>query len=135
MEKLNHLKSRMECGFSDIFSRHICSTVTETIGVTNYAASFGAKNVQKTTSEAAEVMLGPWNQQLSSIPFSFCTDEDLAFMSFLISSYYSCSPLGLLLNDIIVIRIVLSHLLCYFHVTLPEKFQIDKRVSADKNEK
>ena len=41
--KLNHLKSRMECGFSDIFSRHICSTVVETIGVTNYAASFGAK--------------------------------------------------------------------------------------------
>ena len=40
--KLNHLKSRMECGFSDIFSRHICSTVAETIGVTNYAASFGA---------------------------------------------------------------------------------------------
>ena len=27
----------------DIFSRHICSTVAETIGVTNYAASFGAK--------------------------------------------------------------------------------------------
>ena len=41
--KLNHLKSRMECGFPDIFSRHFCSTVAETIGVTNYAASFGAK--------------------------------------------------------------------------------------------
>ena len=41
--KLNHLKSRVECGLSDIFSRHICSTVAETIGVTNYAASFGAK--------------------------------------------------------------------------------------------
>ena len=41
--KLNHLKRRMECGFSDIFSRHIFFTVTETIGVTNYAASFGAK--------------------------------------------------------------------------------------------
>ena len=41
--KLNHFKSRMECDFSDIFSRHICSTVAETIGVTNYAASFGAK--------------------------------------------------------------------------------------------
>ena len=60
--KLNHLKSRMECGSSYIFSRHICSTVAETIGVTNYAASFGAKNVQKTTFEAAEMMLGPWNQ-------------------------------------------------------------------------
>ena len=44
--KLNHLKSRTECGFSDIFSRHICSTV-----------------LQKTTFEAAEMMLGPWNQQ------------------------------------------------------------------------
>ena len=41
--KFNHLKSWMECGFSDIFSRHICSSVAETIGVTNYAASFGAK--------------------------------------------------------------------------------------------
>ena len=41
--KLNYLKSRMECGFSDIFSCHICSTVAEIIGVTNYAASFGAK--------------------------------------------------------------------------------------------
>ena len=41
--KLNHLKSRMECGFSDIFSRHICSTVAETIGVTNKPESFGAK--------------------------------------------------------------------------------------------
>ena len=43
--KLNHLKSRMECGFSDIFSYHICSTVAETIGVTNCAASFGAKKM------------------------------------------------------------------------------------------
>ena len=41
--KLNNLKSRMECGFSDIFSRYICSNVAKTIGVTNYAASFGAK--------------------------------------------------------------------------------------------
>ena len=41
--KFNHLKSRMECGFSDIFWRHICSTVAKTIGVTNYAARFGAK--------------------------------------------------------------------------------------------
>ena len=29
----------------------------------NYAASFGAKNLQKTTSEAAEMLLGPWNQE------------------------------------------------------------------------
>ena len=55
----------MECGFSDIFSRHICSNVAETIGVTNNPASFGAKNVQKTTFEAAEMILGPWNQQIS----------------------------------------------------------------------
>ena len=41
--KLNHLKSRMKFGFSDIFSRHFCSTLAETIGLTNYAASFGAK--------------------------------------------------------------------------------------------
>ena len=43
--KLNHLKSRMECGFSDIFSRHICSTVAETIGVTNNPVCFGAKKM------------------------------------------------------------------------------------------
>ena len=61
--KLNHLKSRMKCGFSNVFSRHICSTIAETIGVTNYAASFGAKNVQKTRFEAAEMIFGPWNQQ------------------------------------------------------------------------
>ena len=54
----------MECGFLDIFSCHIYSTVAETIDVTNYAASFGTKNVQKTTFEAAEMMLGPWNQQM-----------------------------------------------------------------------
>ena len=41
--KLNHLKSQMDCGFPDIFPRHFCSTVAETIGSTNYAASFGAK--------------------------------------------------------------------------------------------
>ena len=64
--KLNHLKSRMECGFSDIFSRHFCSTGAQTIGLTNYAASFGAKNVQKTTFEAAEMILSPWNQQQST---------------------------------------------------------------------
>ena len=61
--KLNHLKSRMECGFSDIFSRHFCSTVAETIGVTINPASFGAKNCSETTFEAAEMILGPWNQQ------------------------------------------------------------------------
>ena len=53
----------MECGFSDIFSSHICSTVEETIGVTNNLESFGVKNVQKTRFEAAEMILGQWNQQ------------------------------------------------------------------------
>ena len=42
--KLNNLKSRMECGFSDIFSIHICSTVAD-IGVTTTQQIFGAKNV------------------------------------------------------------------------------------------
>ena len=41
--------------FRHFLSRHICSTVAETIGVTNYTASFGAKNVQKTSFEAAEI--------------------------------------------------------------------------------
>ena len=45
--KLNDLKSGMECGFSDTFSHHTCFTVAETIGVTNYAASFGAKKCSK----------------------------------------------------------------------------------------
>ena len=43
--KLNHLKSRMDCGFSDIFSHHICSIAAETMCVTNYAASFGPKKM------------------------------------------------------------------------------------------
>ena len=63
--KSNHLKSVIERGFLDIFSRHICSAVTETIRVTNYATRFGAKNVQKTRFEAAEMILDPWNQQMS----------------------------------------------------------------------
>ena len=61
--KLNHLKSWMECGFSEICFRHNCSTTAETIDVRNYTASFGAKNVQKTTFDAAEMMPGSWNQQ------------------------------------------------------------------------
>ena len=56
----------MECGFSDIFSSHICSTVAETIDVTNYEATFGAKNVQKATFEAAEMILGPWDQEVTT---------------------------------------------------------------------
>ena len=61
----------MECGFSDIFSRHICYTVAETVDVTSHAASFGAKNVQKTTFEAVEMMLSPWSQQDSVVAKGF----------------------------------------------------------------
>ena len=60
----------MECGFSDISLRHIRYNVAEAIGVTNNAASFGPKNVQKTTFEPAEMMLGPWNQQSSYLLLS-----------------------------------------------------------------
>ena len=63
LAKVESSQSRMASGFLDIFSGHICSTVPETISVTNYVAGFGAKNVQKTTFEAAEMILGPWNQQ------------------------------------------------------------------------
>ena len=38
----NWLKWNRTCFFGH-FSRHICNTVTKTIRVTNYAASFGAK--------------------------------------------------------------------------------------------
>ena len=65
----------MECGFS----RHICSTVAKTIDVTKYAASFGAKNVQKTIFEAAEMMLGPWNQQIDQAT----THAKLAHLDFI----------------------------------------------------
>ena len=41
--KSNHLRGRIERGFLDIFSRLIYSAVTESIRVTNYATSFGAK--------------------------------------------------------------------------------------------
>ena len=68
----------MVCGFSDIFWRHICSTVAETIGVTNNPASFGAKNVQKTTFEAAEMILGPRNQQSYSTR-DFVINSDKCF--------------------------------------------------------
>ena len=64
---LNHLKRRMECGFSGIFSGHICFTAAETVGVANYATSFGTKRFQKTTFEAATMMLGPWNQQILAL--------------------------------------------------------------------
>ena len=42
----------MECGVSDIFRAILV---------------LARKNVQKTTFEAAEMMLGPWNQQNTAI--------------------------------------------------------------------
>ena len=59
--------------FHTFFSRHICSIIAETIGVTNYAVSFGAKSVQKTAFGAAEMMLSPWNQQMECILLRFPT--------------------------------------------------------------
>ena len=38
--KVNHPRSRIERGLLDIFSRHICSAVTESMRVTNYATKF-----------------------------------------------------------------------------------------------
>ena len=61
--KTNHLKIRIERGFLNIFPRHYCSAVTETIQMTNYATSLGAKNVKKTKFEAAVMILDAWNQQ------------------------------------------------------------------------
>ena len=62
--KSNHLKSRIEQGVLDIFSRHICSAVTETIWMRNYTTHFCAENCLENQIEAAEMILDPWNQQL-----------------------------------------------------------------------
>ena len=43
------------------------NAVAKTIRVTNYATSFGAKNVQKTKFEAAEMILDPWNHQIQAL--------------------------------------------------------------------
>ena len=53
--------------FFEHFLRHICSAVTETIRVTNFATSFGARNIQKTKFEAAEMILDPWNQRCGNL--------------------------------------------------------------------
>ena len=45
--KSNHLRSLIERGFFGHFSCHICSAVTETTRVTNYAISFGAPRNQQ----------------------------------------------------------------------------------------
>ena len=65
--KLNHLKSPMECAFSDIFfapyffhrSRHNRRDKLRSM-------FWREKNFQKATFEADEIMLGPWNQQYSA---------------------------------------------------------------------
>ena len=62
--KSNHLKSKIEHDVLDIFSRHICSAVTETIWVTNYTTHFGAEKCSENQPEASEMILDPWNQQL-----------------------------------------------------------------------
>ena len=59
--KSNHLRSRIERGFLDIFSRHICSAVTETIRMTNYATSFGAKKCSENQVRTAEIIRGTNN--------------------------------------------------------------------------
>ena len=76
---LNHLKTRMEGGFSHIFSRHFSSTVAETIGLKNTQQLLTRENVQKTIFEAAEMILGPWNQQYDlgiSYPMTFIFRND-----------------------------------------------------------
>ena len=49
--KSNHLKCRIEGGFLDTFSRHICRALTETIRVTNYATSLAQKMFRKPSSK------------------------------------------------------------------------------------
>ena len=69
-------KSNRTWLFLHFFAPHICSAVTKTIRVTNYATSFGAKNVQKTKFEAAEMILDRWNQQMETTEItSNCSDN------------------------------------------------------------
>ena len=76
----------MECGLSDIFSRHVCSTVAKTTDVTNYAACFGAELFRRllSTCEAAEMVLGPLNQQIKikGVWFDSGTHRAVVNMSF-----------------------------------------------------
>ena len=62
--KSNHLTYGIKRGFLDIFSRHICCVVIETIRMTKYAKSFGAKKCSKNNFEVAEMTLDPWNKQV-----------------------------------------------------------------------
>ena len=83
--KLNHLESRMECGFPDIFSRHFCSTVAETIGVTNHAASFGAKKCSENHIWSCwddSRSMEPTNKRLEWMRLWAADDGNTDFMSF-----------------------------------------------------
>ena len=101
--KLNHLKSRMECDFSDILSRHFCSTVAETIGLTNYAARFGAKKCSenhiwscwddsrsmepticfaKPLEKHNTTLIHPWKSNVSNLKVSSSNRTKVCFKSF-----------------------------------------------------
>ena len=51
--------------------------------MTNYALSFGAKNVQKTKFEAAEMILDTWNQQLLGKEIRQKRPSELSQLNFL----------------------------------------------------
>ena len=72
--KLNCLRSRIERGFLDIFSRHICSAVTETIRVTNYATSFGARKCSENQ------VRGCWDDSWSVKPTSKILSNGTKFL-------------------------------------------------------
>ena len=66
--KLNHLRSRIERGFLDIFSRHICSTVKKDNTSDKLRNKFWREKMFRKQSSKlpAEMILDPWNQQLWS---------------------------------------------------------------------
>ena len=77
----------MECGFSDIFSRHFCSTVAKTIGLTNYAASFGAKKCSENHIWSC------WdNSRSTTIMHLQCGSRDWPFRSFISSQQIFGQP-------------------------------------------
>ena len=80
--KLSQKSNRM--WFSDIFSRHFCSTVAKTIGVTNYAASFGAKKCSEnhiwscwddSRSMEPTIMAKSWQQNRVLCVWRSCTQN------------------------------------------------------------
>ena len=97
------------------FSRPICSTVAETIGVTNNAASFGKENVQKTTFEVTEMMLGPWNQQLRHNFMSLMYVHQLSEYPLLLAVFYFLSLWNPPLPEIRFLLCLLDYILCWAH--------------------